>query len=558
MLKSKIVYDIYNIMCAIYSILNYENALNNDYYVDFMKMKHRGPDSSKYGIIDNKVIIGHHRLAINGIGGDGEQPMYRDGVYLIANAEIYNWGEIYNKFGNKFRQYTRSDCEVILELYLNFGIEYTCKSIRGEWAFIIYDTRKNKFYVARDSIGKRPMYYGTHMKTVGFASEAISLVSQFANVLQFPPGQYQEFDASSNSHIMNPVPWFDHTCMLPLAVSSSEICTLVKIIDYWTNISRDDLLLEIHNRVRIAVYERCTMSEVPVGCYLSGGLDSSLVTAIATSVIGKDIHTYTIGLEGSVDIIAAKKVAAHLGIEKNHHIYVVTIDQIIDAIPEVVRQCGTYCRTTIRCAVYQYLLSKQIKEVKVLLTGEGADEMCPGYFEFHDKFTRSDKEFKALSERRMKEIHQFDGLRSDRSATAWGLEVRMPLLDERIIEIFQNIPTEYRRFGTNKIEKSLLRDSFAGINLLPNEILYRAKHAFSDAVNASNCGKKSYELVEDHAKTIYTADGYESSYEAWWYKKLFTDAGYSVETVPTTWLPDIPGVIVTDPSATELPGFVTV
>jgi asparagine synthase (glutamine-hydrolysing) len=541
-------------MCAIYSILNYEkteNIPNPEYYTAFMKMKHRGPDSSKYEIIDDKVIIGHHRLSINGEGESGDQPIHRNGIYLIANAEIYNWEEIYETVGLNFQRRTKSDCEVILELYIAFGIEYTCKIIRGEWAFMIYDTNKNMFIVARDCIGKRPLYYGYCADSrIGFASEAVSLKSEFNKVIQFPPGHYEEVNLNTLDEKCKAQKWFDYDTM----TAKNQVLSRD-----WKNISRDDILKEIYSRVRKAVHERCTMSDVPVGCYLSGGLDSSLVTALAVEVLGVDMHTYTIGLEGSVDIIAARKVAKHLGIEKNHHVYVATMDEIIATIPEVVSQCGTYCRTTIRCAVYQYLLSKQIKEVKVLLTGEGADEMCPGYFEFHDRFERTDEEFKELSTRRMKEIHQFDGLRSDRSAAAWGLEVRMPLLDELVIEIFQNIPTKYRRFDTNVIEKSLLRDSFAGINLLPDEILYRAKHAFSDAINAADCGKKSYELVEEHAKQLFrivnTPTNFAESYEEGWYRRLYNKAGYDASMIPSTWLPDIPGVIVSDPSATELPGF---
>jgi asparagine synthase (glutamine-hydrolysing) len=590
-------------MCAIYSILNYEKTEtgvpDQSYYNNFMKMKHRGPDSTTFEIIDTKVIAAHHRLAINGPGESGTQPIHRDGVYMYANAEIYNWEELYNEHG-KLHWNTKSDCEIILELYIAFGMSYTCKRLRGEWAFMIYDTRIDTLFAARDCLGKRPLYVGssTLNNTIGLASEAMALTSDFDSVHQFPPGHFHSFilvnyklEIPTFKFIHN-YKWFNYRFMMPYdeTPTNLEIKEMNTKIDMYATLGRVDILSFINKTVTKAVHERAKMSDVPVGAYLSGGLDSSLVVALAVQVLDKDMHTFTIGLEGSSDIIAAKKVARFLGIEKNHHVVIVTMKEVTDAIPEVVRHGSTFDMTTIRCLTYQYLLSKYISQktnIKVLLTGEGADEMCPGYFEFHDQFKRNNKEFRNLSRRRMKEIYLFDGLRSDRAAAAWGLEVRMPFLDEKVIEIFQNINTDYRRFGSYKtgetstvIEKALLRDAFYNSEspLLPFDILYRPKHAFSDAINSNKCEKKSYELVGERAKELFEsfhtdksinaleyleiAYGYHlppTTFEAGWYRRLFNKhypgEEFAKSLVPKFWLPNIPGQTITDPSATVLPGF---
>lgn len=561
-------------MCGIYSILNYKQEkelgdVEPNYYNSFMRSKHRGPDSSTFKIVDDKVILGFHRLAINGLGEAGDQPFHSNGVYVICNGEIYNHKRLWNELltqcapNNPPGNHNKSDCNIILNLYLHYGdVKKICQYLRGEWAFIIYDTRNNDniLYAARDCLGKRPLYIGTDETSniIGFASEAMSLSEYFINYKQLTPGEYftYEFNKSESSYTN----WFNYNAMIPHNMSVKT--------KYINGLSREEILDIIKSYVTQSVHERATMSDVPVGCYLSGGLDSSLVTALAVKSLGTDVHTFTIGLEGSVDIIAAKKVAKFLGIEKNHHVLITTMDEVIKTIPEAVRYGSTYDMTTIRCLVYQYILSSWISkntEIKVLLTGEGADELCPGYFEFHNQFERTDKEFLELVATRMKEIHLFDGLRSDRSAAAWGLEVRMPLLDEFVIQIFHNIPVKFRRFGTNDtMEKLLLRDAFKGI--LPDEILYRRKHAFSDAINSATCesGKKSYQLVEEYAKNMHNSNteifnyhkyNTPTSFEACWYRQLFIRELYDEKSVPKFWLPNIPGQIITDPSATELPGF---
>lgn len=544
-------------MCGIYSVLNYN--IHHNYFNDFMKIKHRGPDSSTFKLINDKIILGFHRLAINGLGEYGDQPFHQDGVYLICNGEIYNHKALYEE--HNLTQHTQSDCEIILSLYLDKGIEYTCKHLRGEWSFILFDTTKNMLMVARDSLGKRPLYIGKSDDSLGFCSEPISLIDTFDEIQQFPPATYACYK-TANSFLE--YKWFNYDFMV-----ANEF-RYIEDVKKFSSMSRDEILEEIHLRVTKAVRERVEMSDVPVGSYLSGGLDSSLVTAIA-SQFNKDIHTFTIGLEGSVDIAAAKKVAKHLGIEKNHHVYTVTMSDVIKNVPHVIKHCGSYDITSIRCACYQYLLSKYVREhpagIKVMLTGEGADEMSPGYFEFNDQFERSDKDFKELSKRRMAELYYFDLLRSDRSAAAWSLEVRMPLLDENVIQVFQNVPVEFRRFGGDVIEKMLLRDAFAKDNLLPEDVLYRRKHAFSDAINGENV--VSYRVIEERVresmKDLYpTLSNLENefplntptSYESLWYRSIFKTfySGYD-DMVTHFWLPDIPNQVVTDPSATVLSGF---
>ena len=444
-------------------------------------------------------------------------------------------------------------------------------------------------------MGKRPLYCGANDDgSFGFASEAMALTERYDSIYQFTPGHYIHVPISSNQQMVmiNPVPWFDFDTLMPVPSNNREIDIINKSIRKYQKMNKSRLEKLIKDKVWEAVIERVRMSDVLVGCYLSGGLDSSLVTALASKVIGPDMHTFTIGLEGSVDIAAAKKVAKHLGIEKNHHVYIVTMQDIYNILPEVIRHASTFDMTSIRCSCYQYLLSSYIArdtDIKVLLTGEGADEMCPGYFEFHDQFKRTDEEFKQLVKTRMKELHLFDLLRSDRAAAAHGLEVRMPLLDERVIRIFHNIPVHLRRFGSNEegMEKQLLRDAFHDSNktldkqILPMDILYRRKHAFSDGVNGKKSDSEdvvvSYNEVEKKAKELFDSfhqnnngdamkflyDSYSyhlppTSYEAGWYRRLFKKAYPSknhASMIPKFWLPNIPGHNITDPSATVLPGF---
>jgi asparagine synthase (glutamine-hydrolysing) len=571
-------------MCGIYSIINYNKETT--YYDSFMKTKHRGPDSSTFKLVDDKVILGFHRLAINGLGESGDQPFHSDGVYVICNGEIYNYMELeqdlLNTFGIHYMGYDKnntSDCRIILSLYLHYGIEHTCKALKGEWSFIIYDTREETrgVYAARDFLGKRPLYIGhnSNDSDVGFASEAMSLTDQFGEINQFEPGYYYHSVPGTGINDTIVKKWFNYDTMMNVGETS----------EYYKNMIEEDVIVRIRDLVRTSVHTQVTMSDVDVGCYLSGGLDSSLMTALAVEKLGSKMHTFTIGLKGSVDIIAAKKVAKFLGIEENHHVVIVTIEQVIEAIPEAVKYGSTYDVTTIRCLVYQYLLSKYVKthtNVKVLITGEGADEMCPGYFEFHDQFKRTDQEFKDHSQIRMEQIHQFDGLRSDRAAAANGLEVRMPLLTKDLAELFHNINPNYRRFGTgDRMEKYLLRLAFAKDKLLPDKILWRRKHAFSDAINSIKCEKPSHQLIEEYAKKLIIDANLKSyglkdminndsdrglfnvfpvnkptSFEGYWYRWLYeSKCKYKPYMIDNMWLPDIPNINVNDPSATLLPGF---
>lgn len=583
-------------MCGIYSILNYKKTGNDGvpdskYYNDFMKIKHRGPDASKFEIIDDKVIIGHHRRAIVGLGEAGDQPIHKDGVYLIANAEIYNYKKLYANQEQEgydinqdisFPELGKSDCEVILHLYLKYGIDKTCKMLDGEFAFIIYDTRKGTIYVARDHVGMRPLYVGindyNNSQSRGFASEAMALTSRYKNVCQFPPGEYLEINKNKEFFKGKYTKWFDFQTMSNIGEEQKSIwIDHHNIYPNVKNMERNDLLKLINRLVIQSVKDRVNMSEVPVGCFLSGGLDSSIIAALATK-LKPDIHFFSIGLKGSVDIIASRLVAKHIGVSENsgrHHIITVTMEQVIEAIPKAIRYLSTYDVTTIRARTYQYLMCEWISkntDVIVLLSGEFPDESIPGYFEFHDQFIKDDKDFIAKSVKRVSELYQYD-LMSDRVAAAFGLEIRFPFGRKDILQLFHESPVKWRRFGTNgMIEKSLLRDAFDNYDLLPPEILWRKKHAFSDAINASDVedGKKSYQQVEEHAKKWVHSKGdiaeiykykvkevypYNTpqTYEAFWYRHLFEQHYYGhAKMLKAIWMPDIPGL--TDPSATALPG----
>ena len=545
-------------MCGIYSILNTSKEKINFqiYEKDFEKIKHRGPDDSKIIEIDNNVLFGFHRLRINGIDEISDQPLLYDGAYLICNGEIYNYRELVKKYG--FLMETNSDCEVILHLYRKFGINRTIDELDGEFAFILYDIKNQLFIITRDHIGIRPLFIGTNetKKTIGFSSEAKSLTETFLNVKQYTPGFYSIYNI--NTETSETFQWYSYNTMdLVSNGLSGEI---------YQTYSRIQVLTEVKYRVIKAVNDRVHLSDRQVGCFLSGGLDSSLVTSIMSRK-DKNIPCFSIGLKDSLDIIASKKVTEFLGLT-NHHIVEVTVDEAIVSIPHVIKSLESYDITTIRASIFQWLLSKYIKEntdVTVLLSGELPDESIPGYWAF--SFCKTDVDFINLSRDMIEQLHEYDLLRTDRTTANFGLEVRVPFANKELLKLFHNIPIEYRKFDSNTIEKSLLRDAFKEGEWLPSSILNRKKHAFSDAINGN--GFCFYKEVEKFAEKTITEKEWNDkdvlypnntpvSKESFYYRKLF-ESMYPNRSnlIRSYWMPKIKdnnGNLILDPSATALPG----
>jgi asparagine synthase (glutamine-hydrolysing) len=501
----------------------------------FEKIKHRGPDNSTYVNVDDHVQLGFHRLAINGQTDISNQPFFIDGVWLIANAEVFNHVELESRYG--FSMQTESDCEVIIHMYKAFGIERTLKELVAEFAFLLYDTIEDEIIIARDHLGVRGLYVGTDDQGGRYIASEAKAISFCDDLMQFPPRHYW------SSKTLSYTAYYD----LDFAMHSDQ---------------REETHLAQINRLFTKAVKDRMMSDRKIGCLLSGGLDSSLVSAIVARAAEdpRDIETFSIGLEGSPDLIAAQKVADHIG--TTHHSVVFTEDQFIGALRDTVYITGSFDVTTIRASVGHQLISNWIKEnsdVKVLFTGETIDEMG-SYLYFQQ--APDPESFQDEAIRLLEDIHYFDMLRGDRSISSAGLEARVPFADKEFVEYFMGIKPEQRMFdGTQRIEKYLVRKAFAHEDLLPDEILWRRKNGFSDSVSDK---KKSWSaIIQEYVDRIISDEEFNTEKqrfthnepkikEAYFYRKVFESFyGQFDLSTPYQWLPKWCGE-VSDPSARVL------
>jgi asparagine synthase (glutamine-hydrolysing) len=519
-------------MCGIFASI--DSVLDESFLVDaFMKIKHRGPDFSEFKAINEKANFGFHRLAINGLSPTGNQPMYKNHCWLIANAEIFNYKELAQKYAIELT--TGSDCEVLIDLYRKVGIPKMLDELQAEFAFVLYDEISDEYIVARDHLGVRGLYIGRDEQgATYFSSESKALV--FCDELQqFPPGHFW----TSTSDVFEP--YFLH--------------------DY-TSIKEDEAIYcaKIHQLLTASVEKRM-MSERPVGCLLSGGLDSSLVAGILAKAYrkeGKVLETFSIGLPGSPDLIAAEKVAKHIG--SKHHSVEATEEEFLAALEATVYMLGSYDVTTIRASVGHQLIAKYVSEhsdVKVLFSGETADEFG-SYLYFQN--APSPQAFQDEAVRLLEDIHFFDMKRGDRSISNAGLEARVPFADRAFVEYYMSIPAEDRMFNSQKMEKYLIRKAFEADNLIPNEVLWRRKNGFSDSVSDV---KKSWSSIiqsyvdtlisdEEYAQQKHSFDKTPLTKEAYFYAKVFQQHyGKHSQLTPYQWLPKWCGDVV-DPSARVL------
>jgi asparagine synthase (glutamine-hydrolysing) len=519
-------------MCGLFGYLGEEKS--EDFLRPyFERVNHRGPDYSEMREVAPAVTFGFHRLAINGLNAISNQPMERDGIFLVANAEVYNYLELADEYDCRLD--TDSDCEIIIHLYQKLGIEKTVSILDAEYAFVLHDAHRNVTYASRDHLGVRGLYIGrSAFGDIGFASEAKSLV--FMDELdQFPPGHYW-----SSSHPQEFTQWYEHD--YPLHQDQSE----------------EVILTSIRTLLTDAVKKRL-MSERKVGCLLSGGLDSSLITALVAKHYDGEVETFSIGLEGSPDLAAAQLVADHLGTK--HHSVQLTEDEFLAAIEDTVYQLGSSDVTTIRASVGHMLISRYVRDhsdVKVLFTGETADEMG-SYLYFQNAPDASAFQDEAI--RLLEDIHYFDMLRGDRSISSAGLEGRVPFSDKAFVKYYMGIEPSLRMFSDHRIEKYLIRKAFANMDLLPDEVLWRRKNGFSDSVSSKT---RSWSMIIqefvdkvvsdeefERGATAYTHDTPKLK-EGYFYRKLFTKHyGPHQHLTPYQWLPRWCGD-VTDPSARVL------
>ena len=434
------------------------------------KIRHRGPDWS--GIYSNdKAILAHERLAIVD-PASGRQPLFSEDKKLVlaANGEIYNHRELRKQFDDSYQFQTASDCEVILALYKEKG-EHFLDELNGIFGFALYDTNSDEYFVARDHMGIIPLYMGwDEHGTFYVASELKALEGTCTKIELFPPGHYL---SSRDGELKQ---WYKRDWMEYDAVKENQ-----------TSID------ELREALEAAVH-RQLMSDVPYGVLLSGGLDSSVTSAIAKKYAEKRIesgdtkeawwpqlHSFAVGLEGSPDLAAAQKVADHIGTV--HHEIKFTIQEGLDAIRDVIYKLETYDITTIRASTPMYLMARVIKSmgVKMVLSGEGADELFGGYLYFHK--APSAEEFHKETVRKLDKLHMYDCLRANKSLAAWGIEGRVPFLDKEFMDVAMRINPKDKMINGERMEKWVIRKAFE--SYLPESVAWRQKEQFSDGVGYS-------------------------------------------------------------------------
>lgn len=550
-------------MCGIFAILNESDCNTESIKKQFNKDRNRGTELSKLISFRNKGFIGFHTSAINCLNPESNKLIQIYDLTLICNGEIYNYRELYSLMN--VTPTTDSDCEVIIHLYKKYGIEHTLQMLDGVFSFILYDTDiysgSNKMYIARDPYGVRPLYTLKSKnfaidKKIGFASD-LKCLSDFQTenyiIEQFKPGTYS-------------------VCILPYIVLASWQFNMEYVSYHSTGFTssmfssgnlnetnRDIIFTNIREHFKNAVKKRC-ITEKPIACLLSGGLDSSLITALVNEYTNGNVETYSIGLAGSEDLKYAKIVSDYLGTK--HTEIVLSEKDITDSIHEVIKTIESYDARSVRESIGNYLLGKYIAAnsgAKVIFNGDGSDELCGGYL-YMNKCPNA-LEFDKETRRLLKDIHIFDILRSDKCTSSHGLETRTPFLDRSWVQYYLSIDPRIRYHpGTpGQCEKFLLRSAFSLINyttsegkaLLPDSILWRTKESFSDCVSKTN--RSLYQIIQEHIETLEktsftTNDVLEETNEQKYYKSIFKSYYPNAsDVVPYYWLPKY--VNATDASA---------
>ena len=530
-------------MCSILGILEIEgdaSALRDRALRLSRLQRHRGPDWS--GIYaGERAVLAHERLAIVDVL-HGAQPLgdLENGPVLAVNGEIYNHRELRATTpGYGYR--TDSDCEVILPLYDQHGAEFLGQ-LNGIFAFVLYDPSRDRYLIARDPIGVVPLYTGRDEDGLLYvASEMKALIPVCRSIAEFPPGHY--LDSARGEA---PVRYYDPTWQRFENIASDGIGTA-----------------EIRSSLENAVH-RQLMSDVPHGVLLSGGLDSSIVSAIARRFAARRIeendsteawwprlHSFAIGLEGAPDLSAARNVAEH--IDTVHHEFHFTVQEGLDALRDVIHHIETYDVTTIRAATPMYLLARRIRAmgIKMVLSGEGADEIFGGYLYFHH--APSAEAFHEETVRKLTRLHSYDCLRANKSMAAWGVEARVPFLDVEFLDVAMNLDPAIKMVGEDGVEKRVLRDAFA--DLLPPAILERQKEQFSDGVgyawiDSLKANADARVSDRDLANTRFRfPENTPDSKEAYLYRSIFE--GYFPLPSAAACVPGGPSVACSTPEALE-------
>ena len=471
-------------MCSIFGVLEVRQDLKlvrNMALRQSRLLRHRGPDWSGIYTAD-KAVLAHERLAIVDVNTGAQPILSENGRQALAvNGEIYNHRPIRDAFEGRYAFRTESDCEVILPLYLEHGTDFL-DELSGMYAFCLYDEEKDFWMMARDPIGIIPLYYGhdEHGQLM-VASEMKALMDVCNQVHEFPPGHYWCSGQDA------PHKWYQRDWMeydpVEQAVTDRKA---------------------LHDALENAVISHL-MTDVPYGVLLSGGLDSSITAALAAKHAAMRIedheespawwprlHSFAVGLEGSPDLAAAQKAADHIGTV--HHSVIFTLQEGLDALEEVIHHLETYDVTSIRAATPMYLMARKIRAmgIKMVLSGEGADEIFGGYLYFHK--APDPRAFHEETVRKLSRLHSYDCLRANKAMSAWGVEARVPFLDKEFLDVAMRINPADKMITQGRMEKQLLREAFS--YLLPDSIAWRQKEQFSDGV-----GYSWIDAVKAHAES---------------------------------------------------------
>ena len=521
-------------MCSIMGYIG-SRLTEDEFKLGFERTVSRGPDMSKVVKLNNG-LLGFHRLAIMGLTDKGMQPFTYKNNMLVCNGEIYGFRPIKDELIKKGYTFeSDSDCEILLPLYEQYGIGMF-NMLDAEFALIIYDGEAKDFIAARDPIGIRPLYYGYDEDGgILFASEPKNLVGLADKIMPFPPGHYYK---DGRFYCYNDIAAVDEVCY-------DDLETVCK---------------NIHDKL-VAGVEKRLDADTPVGFLLSGGLDSSLVCAISAKLLKKPIKTFAIGMStDAIDLKYAKQVADYIGSE--HREIIITKDDVLAALPDVIALLGTYDITTIRASIGMYLICKAIHEttdIRVLLTGEISDELF-GYK--YTDFAPNAEEFQKESQKRVRELHMYDVLRADRCISVNSLEARVPFGDLDFVKYVMSVDPEIKLNKYNK-GKYLLRHAFEG-DYLPYDILMREKAAFSDAV-----GHSMVDYLKEYAEAQYTDSEFAEkckkydfatpfTKESLLYREIF-ESKYpgQAKLIKDFWMPnrEWEGCNVNDPSARVLSNY---
>ena len=527
------------IVCA-FNIKGNNEIVRSNVLKMAQKVRHRGPDWSGIYSSDN-AILAHERLAIVD-PTSGKQPILsEDGLKAIAvNGEIYNHKILRETFASDYNFRTESDCEVLLALYEKKGVEFL-NDLNGIFAFALYDSSQDKYFIARDHMGIIPLYMGWDNDDIFYVSSELKSLEGVCNKIElFPPGHYIESDSMDLKKWYNPE-WVSYE-------NVAESNTSIKAI---------------HDSLSAAV-KRQLMSDVPYGVLLSGGLDSSITSALAKKFSSKrvesdnkedawwpQLHSFSVGLKDAPDLKAAKIVADHIG--TIHHEINFTVQEGIDAIRDVIYHLETYDITTIRASTPMYLLARAIKSlgIKMVLSGEGADELFGGYLYFHK--APNAKEFHEETVRKLDKLHMYDCLRANKSLAAWGIEGRVPFLDKEFMDVAMSINPKDKMIKNGKIEKWVLREAFK--DYLPESVLWRQKEQFSDGVGYSWIDSLkdlvSKEVSDDDMKNASNTFPLNTpqNKEEYYYRSIFTDH-FSSQAAALS-VPSVPSVACSTPQALE-------